>query len=258
MSHYTIQNKQIWQTEMSLACMKGNRKKIGRLFNVDVAKFGWTELQYIVSLEICCSYGHLELVKIFTTNNNIVNVRKLLNVAQENGHFDVLQWLIKYFAISHPQDCNEIQNSPFYKFQVACFEGNYVVVIDILSNLTTTDVVTFITANNNCAIRWAKKGKHKRLSRFLKQKITPKSGIKITRNKKNVVLKSLIETCIVCQEMPSEVETSCNHLFCYTCIQKWYRTSATKEQQLLGTCYCPYCRKSIDKLCPIALKEIKK
>lgn len=262
MTHYLRQNKEIWKTEISLAFMKGDRKKLSSLFTEEVSKNSWwTQQQCIISLETCCAYGHLELAKIciksFGDRNDIVNYRNLLLISQQNGHLDVLQWLMKSIAISHPRDYNEIQNSRFYKFQLACFEGNYMVVNQLLSNLTAIDAVTFIDADNSCALRWAKKGKHRMLIGFLKQKITPKSGIKITRNKKNVVFKSLIETCIVCQEMPSQVETSCNHSFCHTCIQKWYKTSATKEQQLSGTCNCPYCRQSIDKLRPITLKEKK-
>jgi Zinc finger, C3HC4 type (RING finger) len=46
------------------------------------------------------------------------------------------------------------------------------------------------------------------------------------------------EACLICRENTPNVITSCSHLYCYNCIDRWYSKQKT----------CPYCRVTINEV----------
>ena len=56
---------------------------------------------------------------------------------------------------------------------------------------------------------------------------------------KNGCVKLKTELCPICIDCNISVQTSCGHVFCDSCVQKWFNTSHDT---------CPYCRQTITHL----------
>ena len=55
-----------------------------------------------------------------------------------------------------------------------------------------------------------------------------------TLNKSNTILyKEQLDICPICCETVCNLQTSCNHTFCESCIQTWFNSNYKT---------CPYCR----------------
>lgn len=261
----------IWKQELILDAMKGNCKKIVKSIitmhiknninknNINNNNNWWKLSMAIQILTIGFEYGKIEIVKLCINETKCTWMPldfSNLNLAVKFGHIDIVDWVLPRIAITQPNLYNSIKNSTDYKFQHACYQGDLISAMNILSNQSTINAKYYISANNGSVLRWAKKQKHSHIVRWLQQKMDeyrPKASIKINTKKKSVVYKSEIELCNICQETPSELETGCKHPFCNDCIQKWYITSAKKDDLMLGQCKCPTCRQNVDELFTLAL-----
>lgn len=71
----------------------------------------------------------------------------------------------------------------------------------------------------------------------------------ILQKHNDIIYLDYIDDCSICRENKCNVQTSCNHTFCESCIKIWLKTNNT----------CPCCRHFIANTLfqPIQLKAIK-
>jgi hypothetical protein len=124
-----------------------------------------------------------------------------------NGHLKLTQWLYQVKPSLDISAKNE------YAFRRACVNG-HLDVAQWIQSLNPNKYVIKVDNNKNITYY-----------------------IRHTINKSNTILilhKEQLDICSICSESLCDIQTSCNHTFCESCIQTWFNSNKDKT--------CPYCR----------------
>jgi hypothetical protein len=164
---------------------------------------------------MACGDGHLLvaqwLYEIKPTLNISVGNEWAFQYACANGHLLVAQWLYQVKPTLDISAYNE------YAFKMACDNG-YLLVAQFIQSLNPNKYIIVYVENNN--------------------QIQIKYKIVKTLNKSNTILyMDQLENCPICNDSLCNLQTSCNHTFCESCIQTWFNSNNNNT--------CPYCRASL-------------
>ena len=156
--------------------------------------------------------------------------------ACKNGHLVVAQWL---YEIKPSLD---ISAENEYAFRMACVKGH----LDIAQWLYQIKPTLDISVDNEYAFQYACEKGYLEIAQWIQSLNPSKYVIKVdnnkityyirhTINKSNTILhKEHLDICSICSESLCDIQTSCNHTFCESCIETWFNSNKDKT--------CPYCR----------------
>jgi hypothetical protein len=134
--------------------------------------------------------------------------------ACQNGHLVVAQWL---YDLKPTLDISAYNEEAFRR---ACFNG-HLQVAQFIQSLNPNKYMIVNVENNN--------GNNDNGYKNINYKIIQ------TLNKINTILyKEQLDICPICSETECNLQTSCNHTFCESCIQIWFNSNQYQT--------CPYCR----------------
>jgi len=156
-----------------------------------------------------CKSGNLEGAKQLLKENPDINISYFneyaFREACENGHLEVARWLLEKKPDINISAKNE------EAFRCACRNG-HLEVAKILQTLCP----------------------EKYYFEIINDEIINYKIIQIIENKIKIE-KEQIVNCFICDNNISDVQTSCNHSYCESCITSWLEKSKS----------CPYCREPI-------------
>ena len=195
-----------------------------------------------------CKNGHLEyaqhILQFHPTFDISANNERAFRMACEQGHLEVVQWLYKIKPTINISKWNE------HAFRWACENGHLEVAQWLYLSKPTLD----ISADNEEAFICACGYGHLEVAQWI-QSLNPTKYIILnvvkqdnykhilykivkTFNKRNTVLHmDYLEICPICIESSCDIQTSCNHTFCESCIQIWINSNKNT---------CPYCRTCLE------------
>jgi ankyrin repeat protein len=193
-----------------------------------------------------CENGNLELAKWLLEKKSDINISAnnegVFRLACQYGHLEVAKLLLE-----KKSDINISANNEG-AFRGACVRGHLEVAKLLLEKKSDID----ISADDEYAFCYACENGHLEVAKWLQTLNPEKYYFEIINNKiKNYKIIKIIENkikiekeqivmCSVCDENLSNVQASCKHLYCESCITSWIEKSSS----------CPYFRESIgyDKL----------
>ena len=189
---------------------------------------------------ICICNGNLRGAKQILKNHHTiisVNNEDIFRYACYKGHLHIAQWL---YEIKPTLD---ISAEDDWAFKIACYNG----YLQLAQWLYQIKLTLNISANTEEAFRLACLDGHLDVAQWIqslnlnKYIILHVENKKIkyriiqTLNKSNTVLyKDQVDNCPICSETVCDIQTSCNHTFCESCIQTWFNSNQGQT--------CPYCR----------------
>ena len=193
------------------------------------------------AFKVACANGHLQvaqwLYRVKPTLDISAYNENAFRIACENGHLDVVQWLYQIKPSIDISADNE------FAFRYACEKGHLKVAQWLYQIKPTLDIL----ASNEAAFRWACAYGHLAVAQWI-QSLNPNKYVILhvennkinyriikTFNKSNTVLyKDQVDNCPICSETVCDIQTSCKHTFCESCIQTWFNSNQGQT--------CPYCR----------------
>jgi len=157
-----------------------------------------------------CRLGNLEGAKQLLKENPNINISASNEYAFcdacQNDRLEVAKWLLEIKPDINISVCNE------YIFRWAC-ENRHLEIAKWLQTLCPDKY--YLEIINNKIINY-------KIKQIIKNKIK--------------IEKEQIVNCFICNENISNVQTSCNHFYCESCITLWLEKSSS----------CPYCREPIN------------
>ena len=142
---------------------------------------------------------------------------------------------------NHP-DINISTNNE-YAFRTACENGHLQVAQWLYQSKPTLD----ISAYKEEAFRFACAYGHLQVAQWIQSLNPNKYVILHVENKKikyriiqtlnkinTIVYMDQLDNCPICSESVCDIQTSCKHTFCESCIQTWFNSNQGQT--------CPYCR----------------
>ena len=123
-----------------------------------------------------------------------------------NGHLEVAQWLYEIKSTLNISAKNE------EAFCLAC-RNDHFKVAQWIQSLNPIKYMIVLNLNNNKIIYY-------------------NIHINIINKSNTILHKKQIEICPICCDTVCNIQSSCNHTFCESCIQTWFDKNKT----------CPYCR----------------
>ena len=189
------------------ACSKGRLKYIKLLLKIkpDINISIWDEMPFCN----VCEYGHLHIAKWLLKKKVNINIsvddEAPFCFAAMNGHLHIVKWLLKI-----KPDIN-IYADEHWAFIRTCKNGH-------------TNTALFF-ANTYPDLYCVKTDKQNNITEWFVRKNIIVSKTKIIKD---------IDDCIICRTYKSNIITSCNHQFCYECLNYLYRDSKNM--------LCPLCR----------------
>jgi hypothetical protein len=190
---------------------------------------------------VACHYGHLEiaqwLYEITPTLDISTEHEYAFRVACHYGHLCVAQWL---YRVKPTLDISAVNE---YAFRYACCFGH----LELAQWLYESKPTLNISVYNEEAFREACRNGHLQVAQWI-QSLNPNKYVILhiennqinyrilqTLNKINtIVYMDQLDNCPICSETECDLQTSCNHTFCESCIQTWFNSNQGQT--------CPYCR----------------
>lgn len=168
--------------------------------------------------------------------NCIYNIKKMISIPMlfgSNGKLDMVKWMFKKI----PFMFNE--QTRYYAFYVAC-EYNKLSIAQLLYSKFKY---------NDDLFQYALKNAQRQSYHDCRNVIEWMEKVWFKHHKPKIAYLDVgtIETCSICQEGNCEIQTTCNHTFCKTCINTWLQNHNT----------CPYCRENV-KHTPMHTLRLKK
>ena len=190
-----------------------------------------------------CKGGKLEIAKWLLETNPDIDICAYSNYSFSwscrQGYLEVAKWLLE---IKPDIDISLEDN---FSFRSTCDKGHLEISKWLLEIKPDID----ICANNNNIFRNACIKGNVKIAKWLYELNPQRYCLKIENDKiveysviiiiTNTIskskLKKKIEKCIICQDLNSNIYTSCGHFYCDDCITKWVQKNNS----------CPYCRNKL-------------
>jgi hypothetical protein len=196
--------------------------------------------------QTACRYGQLEIAQwLYYEIHLYLDIsagnEEAFRYACQEGHLKVAQWL---YQIKPTLD---ISADDEFAFRWACYNGHLEVAQWLYQVMPTIN----ISVCNDNIFRFACCSGHIDIAQWIQSLNPNKYVIKVENNKityyniqhintitkSNTILhKEHIEMCPICSESLCNIQSSCNHTFCESCIQTWFNSNQDKDKT------CPYCR----------------
>ena len=190
-----------------------------------------------------CSSGHLNVVKFLYKIKPSINLSikedYIFSEACNNGNLNIAKWLYSILG-------NKICNVARYEHSIcgACYYGHLETAKWLYNTFGDID----ITVDNDYCFISACKNDYIDICYWIRDLLPDRYSLTYNEEEDSIesynINKVLIITetkehetkdeCFICVDKESNVISSCNHQYCFTCIEKLYKMS---------TCLaCPYCR----------------
>jgi hypothetical protein len=95
-----------------------------------------------------------------------------------------------------------------------------------------------ISANDEWAFQMACYKGHLRVAQWIRSLNSIHNNNNKINKSKTIMYKDQIDICSICSETECNLQTSCNHTFCESCIQTWFNSKQDK--------ICPCCRSCLN------------
>ena len=193
------------------------------------------------AFRVACENGHLVVAQW------LYDLKPTLDISAQNeyafkmacysGHLDVAQWL--YYIKPTLNISADNENA----FRYTCHNGHLQVAQWLYQSKPTLD----ISAYKEEAFRFACAYGHLQVAQWIQSLNPNKYVILHVENKKikyriiqtlnkinTIVYMDQLDNCPICSESVCDIQTSCKHTFCESCIQTWFNSNQGQT--------CPYCR----------------